>query len=110
VWYCRAREHRLLRYPLRRQRQMCIRDSFRGRGGDRGGRGGRGGGRGGPRGGRGGGFGRGGRGGAKGGAQVIVEPHERFPGVFIIRGKEDALGTKNITPGESVYQEKRVSV
>ena len=31
-------------------------------------------------------------------------------GVFIARGKEDALVTKNIVPGESVYGEKRVSV
>ena len=33
-----------------------------------------------------------------------------FIGVFIVRGKEDALATKNIAPGESVYSEKRVSV
>jgi fibrillarin-like rRNA methylase len=31
-------------------------------------------------------------------------------GVFIVKGKEDALVTKNLTPGESVYGEKRVSV
>jgi rRNA 2'-O-methyltransferase fibrillarin len=42
--------------------------------------------------------------------KVIVEPHEQFEGVFILRGKEDALCTKNINPGESVYNEKRVSV
>ncbi|WKY10999.1 hypothetical protein Q1695_002948 [Nippostrongylus brasiliensis] len=111
--------------------------SFRGRGGggDRGGfRGGRGGGdRGGFRGGRGGGFGgdrgrgsprggrgsprggrgspRGGRGGGgmRGGKTVIVEPH-RYEGVFIVKGKEDALATKNMVVGESVYGEKRVSV
>ena len=85
---------------------------FGGRGGDRGGppRGGRGGGRGAPRGGRGG--GRGGRGGAGigAGAKVLVQPHERFAGVFVLRGKDDALVTKNLTPGESVYNEKRVSV
>jgi rRNA 2'-O-methyltransferase fibrillarin len=46
----------------------------------------------------------------RGGAKVIVEPHEQFEGVFILRGKEDALCTKNINPGESVYNEKRVSV
>lgn len=95
-----------------------------GRGGGRGGFGGRGGGRGGPRGGgrggrggfgdRGGrGGGRGGRGGAagqKGGAKVIIEPH-RHPGVFVVRGgKEDGIATKNVTPGESVYGEKRISV
>ncbi|CAB4027023.1 rRNA 2 -O-methyltransferase fibrillarin, partial [Paramuricea clavata] len=73
----------------------------------RGGRGGRGGGRGGP---RGRGFGRGGgRGGFRGGARVSVEPH-RHEGVFIARGKEDALVTKNIVPGETVYGEKKISV
>ncbi|KAE9548834.1 hypothetical protein FO519_007953 [Halicephalobus sp. NKZ332] len=75
-----------------------------GRGGDRGGRG-RGsprGGRGSPRGGRGG-------GGMRGGRTVIVEPH-RFEGAFIVKGKEDALATKNLVIGESVYGEKRVSV
>jgi rRNA 2'-O-methyltransferase fibrillarin len=41
--------------------------------------------------------------------QVIVEPH-RHEGIFIARGKEDALVTKNFVPGESVYGEKRVSV
>ncbi|PIA34222.1 hypothetical protein AQUCO_03800068v1 [Aquilegia coerulea] len=73
-----------------------------------GGRGGRGGGRGG-RGGRGrGGGGRGG-GGMKGGSKVVVEPH-RHEGVFIAKGKEDALVTRNLVPGEAVYGEKRVSV
>lgn len=78
-----------------------------GRGGARGGRGGRDGargGRGGARGGRG-----GARGGAKGGQKVIIEPH-RHAGVFIARGKEDLLVTKNIAPGESVYGEKRITV
>ncbi|KAF2492405.1 Fibrillarin [Lophium mytilinum] len=70
----------------------------RGRGGfgDRGGRGGRGG-------------ARGGAAGAKGGQKVILEPH-RHAGVFVARGKEDLLVTKNLTPGESVYGEKRISV
>lgn len=45
----------------------------------------------------------------KGGAQTVVEPH-RHSGVFIARGKEDALVSKNMVPGESVYGEKRVSV
>ncbi|KAJ3068070.1 fibrillarin [Podochytrium sp. JEL0797] len=67
-------------------------------------RGGRGGGRGAPRGGRG-----GARGGARGGSKVVVEPH-RHEGVFIARGKEDLLVTKNLVPGESVYGEKRISV
>ncbi|KAM9353206.1 rRNA 2'-O-methyltransferase fibrillarin [Symphorus nematophorus] len=92
-----------------------------GRGGFRGGRGGgfrspdgggfrgRGGGRGTPRG-RGGRGGRGGgRGGFGGGKKVLVEPH-RHEGVFISRGKEDALVTKNMVVGESVYGEKRISV
>ena len=81
--------------------------------GDRGGRGGgRGAPRGGPRGGRGGrGGGRGGaRGGIGAGAKVLVQPHERFECVYVLRGKDDALVTKNLTPGESVYNEKRVSV
>ena len=46
----------------------------------------------------------------RGGARTIVEPHDRFKGVFILRGKDDALVTKNLTIGESVYNEKRVSV
>ncbi|XP_016022348.2 rRNA 2'-O-methyltransferase fibrillarin [Rousettus aegyptiacus] len=100
-----------------------------GRGGFGGGRGGFGGGRGrggGFRGrgrggggdrGRGGGFqsggtrgrGRGGKRGNQSGKNVMVEPH-RHEGVFICRGKEDALVTKNLVPGESVYGEKRVSI
>uniref|UniRef100_A0ABI8AII1 Fibrillarin n=1 Tax=Felis catus TaxID=9685 RepID=A0ABI8AII1_FELCA len=95
---------------------------FGGRGGfgDRGGRGGgfRGRGRGGGGGGRGGGGfqsggnrgrGRGGKRGNQSGKNVMVEPH-RHEGVFICRGKEDALVTKNLVPGESVYGEKRVSI
>lgn len=81
------------------------------RGGPRGGggRGSRGGGfgRGGGRGGRGGG-GAGGAG-AKGGQKFVIEPH-RHPGIFVARGKDDLLCTKNLTPGEGVYGEKRVSV
>ncbi|KAI5810250.1 fibrillarin [Peziza echinospora] len=80
-------------------------------GGDRGGRGGgRGGSRGGARGGRGAPRGgRGGAGGARGGNKVVVEPH-RHGGVFVAHGKEDMLVTKNLTPGEAVYGEKRISV
>ncbi|KZF19727.1 Fibrillarin [Xylona heveae TC161] len=74
------------------------------RGGGRGGRGAPRGGRGAPRGGRG-----GGKPGARGGAKTIVEPH-RHAGVFVARGKEDMLVTKNLTPGESVYGEKRIAV
>ena len=44
-----------------------------------------------------------------GGAKVIVEPH-RHEGIFVARGKEDALCTKNMTPGVAVYGEKRISV
>ncbi|KAK4052936.1 Small subunit processome complex component [Microbotryomycetes sp. JL221] len=100
-----------------------------GRGGGRGGfsaRGGAGGGRGGPRGGgRGGARGgppgrggaRGGRGGARGGLgakkggapKVILEPH-RHPGVFVAKGKEHLLVTRNLVPGDSVYGEKRISI
>ncbi|XP_021726696.1 mediator of RNA polymerase II transcription subunit 36a-like [Chenopodium quinoa] len=103
------------------------RGGFGGRGGGFGGRGGGGGGRGmgarggimkprgggrGDRGGRGRGGGRGGGGrggGMKGGSKVIVEQH-RHKGVFIAKGKEDALVTKNMVPGDSVYNEKRISV
>lgn len=83
-----------------------------GRGGARGfgDRGGRGGGRGAPRGRGGDRGGRGGRGGIGAGAKVLVQPHERFEGIYVLRGKDDALVTKNLTPGESVYNEKRVSV
>jgi len=69
----------------------------------RGGRGGRG--RGGPRG-----RGRGGPG-AKGGQKVVIEPHPVFEGIFIMHSKnDDALVTKNMAPGVSVYNEKRVTV
>ncbi|PVU96402.1 hypothetical protein BB561_001186 [Smittium simulii] len=47
--------------------------------------------------------------GSKGGAKVVIEPH-RHEGIFIARGKEDLLVTKNLVPGESVYGEKRISV
>lgn len=39
----------------------------------------------------------------------MIEPH-RHEGVFIARGKEDVLATKNMVVGESVYGEKRMSV
>ena len=84
-----------------------------------GGRGGFGGGRGGDRGGRGGGRGgdrggRGGRGGGRGGVgfakpQTRIEPH-RHGGIFVAKGKEEYLVTKNMVPGESVYGEKRVDI
>ena len=46
---------------------------------------------------------------AGGAKKVVVEEH-RHKGVYISRGKEDALLTKNMVPGESVYGEKRISV
>lgn len=45
----------------------------------------------------------------RGGKAVTVEPH-RHLGVFIARGKEDALCTKNMVPGEAVYGEKRIPI
>ena len=72
----------------------------------RGGPGGGGRGRGGP-GGRGGNTR--GRGGARGGSKVIIEPH-KHEGIFIAKGKESMLVTKNLVPGESVYGEKRISI
>lgn len=44
-----------------------------------------------------------------GGKNVIIEPH-RHPGVFIARGKEDALVTLNLVPGDAVYGEKKIAV
>ena len=45
----------------------------------------------------------------RGGSRVIIEPH-RHEGVFIARGREDALVTKNLVPGETVYGEKKITV
>merc|ERR1712137_632900 len=47
--------------------------------------------------------------GMKGGSKVLIEPH-RHEGIFIARGKEDALVTLNISPGVSVYGEKRINI
>jgi len=91
-------------FPPREGGGIQKRGGFGDRGGGRGGRGG--GGRGGARGGRG---GAGGKPGMKGGAKVVVQPH-RHEGVFIAKGKEDALVTRNMVPGESVYGEKRIAV
>mmetsp|Transcript_24627 Transcript_24627/g.85668 ORF Transcript_24627/g.85668 Transcript_24627/m.85668 type:complete len:240 (-) Transcript_24627:270-989(-) len=44
-----------------------------------------------------------------GGSKVVVEPH-RHGGVFIARGKEDALVTLNMVPGKQVYGEKLIKV
>ena len=41
---------------------------------------------------------------------MVVEPH-RHEGVFIARsGKEDALVTLSMVPGEAVYGEKKIAV
>jgi len=40
----------------------------------------------------------------------MIEPMPRHPGVFIAKGKEDALVTLNSVPGEAVYREKRIMV
>jgi len=45
----------------------------------------------------------------KGGAKVVIEPH-RHQGVFIAKGKDDALITRNLDVGHAVYGEKRISV
>jgi len=50
-------------------------------------------------------MGKGGKGAPKN--QVVIEPH-RFEGVFISKGKDDSLVTRNMAPGESVYGEKRL--
>jgi rRNA 2'-O-methyltransferase fibrillarin len=50
------------------------------------------------------------RGAGAGAAKVVVTPH-RHEGVFTARGnKADALVTRNLVPGESVYAEKRLEV
>ena len=82
-----------------------------GRGGGKGkgdgGKGGKGKGGGTGKGGKGkGGKGKGGK--AKGGSKTVVEPH-RHKGIFISRGKEDVLVTRNLVAGDAVYGEKRIS-
>mmetsp|Transcript_14913 Transcript_14913/g.33990 ORF Transcript_14913/g.33990 Transcript_14913/m.33990 type:complete len:289 (-) Transcript_14913:53-919(-) len=63
--------------------------------------------KGGKKGGKGkGGKGKGGKG-KKGATKVIIEPH-RHEGAFIYKSKDDALCTRNMVPGESVYGEKRL--
>lgn len=39
----------------------------------------------------------------------MVEPF-RHAGIYVVKGKDDALATKNMVVGESVYGEKRVQV
>jgi len=48
-----------------------------------------------------------GKGKGKGKAKVVIEPH-RHEGVFVSKGKDDSLVTRNMVPGESVYGEKRL--
>ena len=64
------------------------------------------------RGGRGGKDRRGGRGiGARGKAKTVIEPHQRFPGIFISNtAKESLLLTKNYAIGQTVYGEKHIQV
>jgi len=48
------------------------------------------------------------RGGSKGVIAIIPHRHE---GVFIFKSSNsDALLTKNLVPGESVYNEKRIAI
>merc|ERR1712176_609768 len=42
-------------------------------------------------------------------SKVIIEQH-RHEGIYISRGKEDAIVTRNLFPGESVYGERRIQV
>lgn len=64
-----------------------------------------------------GGKGKGGKGKGKGGkgkggkprVQTVIEPHENHAGVFVCKGKDDCLVTKNMAPGEHVYGEKLIS-
>lgn len=41
---------------------------------------------------------------------MSVIPHQHHLGVFVARGKEDALVTLNLDPGKRVYGEKRILV
>ena len=47
---------------------------------------------------------------ASGGKKEVVTPHPKFKNIFINKNKMDALMTKNMIPGSSVYNEKRTSV
>jgi len=48
-------------------------------------------------------------GGFRGAKKVMVQPF-KHKGVFLMHGDNDAILTKSLVPGESVYGEKRVSV
>lgn len=45
----------------------------------------------------------------RGGNKAVIIPH-RHEGVFIAKSKDDALLTKSMVPGDTVYNEKRISV
>lgn len=40
----------------------------------------------------------------------MVTPYADLPGIYVMKDKNDAILSKSIYPGESVYGEKRVSV
>lgn len=42
-------------------------------------------------------------------AKVTIDVHPKFKGIYLGKGKEDMLLTKNLTPGSSVYGERRMS-
>lgn len=47
---------------------------------------------------------------ASGGKKESVSPHPNFENIFVNKSKLDAIMTKNMCPGTSVYNEKRTSV
>jgi len=49
-----------------------------------------------------------GKGKGKGASKVVIEPH-RHEGVFVSKGRDDSLVTRNMDPGQSVYGEKRLA-
>ncbi|WUR04126.1 rRNA 2'-O-methyltransferase fibrillarin (FBRL) [Vairimorpha necatrix] len=42
--------------------------------------------------------------------QVVIQQHKKHDDIYVCRGKDDMLLTKNMVPGVSVYNEKRISV
>ena len=40
----------------------------------------------------------------------MVEPHPMYDGIFVVKNVVDAICTKNMVTGESVYGEKRVAI
>ncbi|KAK2194934.1 bifunctional Fibrillarin/S-adenosyl-L-methionine-dependent methyltransferase superfamily/Fibrillarin [Babesia duncani] len=49
-------------------------------------------------------------GGGGGKKAVIVTEHARYSGVYIAKSNTEALVTRNMVPGESIYGEKRIQV